>query len=192
MCFLRRGIPPLKSWWTSHRTTSQTSPDTFITSSTSRQSQTPAMVLCYVRSMELSVVFVLLLAFLLAEGRRDFLPTPRIQYSREFLLEWGNHPDFNPPSDLPTSMLDSFDPNQGQKTFSNEPHKRVRKRGRRGGVRERMKRQSLSRIPLPSIILQFFSIVYTHFLRACLILSELYTQIKKHTQRAKPLNSPAK
>jgi len=41
--------------------------------------------------------------------------------------------------------------------------------------------------------LQFFSIVYTHFLKACLIFSVLYTQIqKKHTQWAKPLNSPAK
>ncbi len=103
--------------------------------------------------MDLSVVFVLSLAFLLIEGRRDFPPTPRIQYSREFLLKWSNHPDLSPLSDLPTSVLDSFVPNQGQKTFSNEPHKRVRKRGKRGGVRERMKRQSLSRIPLPSIIL---------------------------------------
>ena len=32
-----------------------------------------------------------------------------------------------------------------------------------------------------NVLLQFFSIVYTHFLKACLILSELYTQIKKHT-----------
>ena len=31
------------------------------------------------------------------------------------------------------------------------------------------------------VSLQFFSIVYTHFLKACLMLSELYTQIKKHT-----------
>ena len=30
-------------------------------------------------------------------------------------------------------------------------------------------------------VIQFFLIVYTHFLKACLILSELYTQIKKHT-----------
>ncbi len=30
-------------------------------------------------------------------------------------------------------------------------------------------------------LLQFFSIVYTHFLKACLIFSELYTQIQKNT-----------
>ncbi len=31
------------------------------------------------------------------------------------------------------------------------------------------------------LLLQFFSIVYTHFLKACLIFSELYTQIQKNT-----------
>lgn len=52
-----------------------------------------------------------------------------------------------------TSVSDLFDFNQGQKIFSSEPHRTVRKRGRRGGVRERVKRQPLSRTPLCSIIL---------------------------------------
>lgn len=81
-------------------------------------------------------MFVLSLVFLLIEGRRDFPPTPRIQCSMEFLLNWSNYLDLNPPSDLPTSVLDSFVPNQGQETFSNEPDKRMRKKGKRGGVRE--------------------------------------------------------
>ena len=38
-----------------------------------------------------------------------------------------------------------------------------------------------SSISMISGILQFFSIVYTHFLKACLIFSELYTQMQKNT-----------
>lgn len=81
----------------------------------------------------------------LAEGWNVAPGTNRIQYTREFLL--GLRPAGN-------EVLRDF-PNLVGVDYSETGYnyKGPRKRGRRGGLRERVKRQSLSRIPLPSIIL---------------------------------------
>ncbi len=103
--------------------------------------------------MDSFTLFLVLAVFHLAWSPGYTLQSPshptRIQYSRELLLRWNV---LDPPGDLtvpnPVDLLGSSGcqkPPEGQ-------HCKTRKRGRRGGVRLR-KKQPLSRIPLPSIIL---------------------------------------
>lgn len=103
--------------------------------------------------MHVLALILLLLGFHLACSLEHTLVShnqpARIQYTRELLLHWSTQGE--PPADLvrpnPAVLLHPNDQNS-----SGGPRRRSRKRGRRGGIRLR-KRQHLSRIPLPSIIL---------------------------------------
>lgn len=95
------------------------------------------------------------MAFWLAWSLGDSSPlsATRIQYSREFLLSW-NHVTNLPPNSPSTWDLSSIQPAGKQHRGSGSAGSTwTRKRGRRGGVRLRVKKQSLSRTPLPTIIL---------------------------------------
>lgn len=76
----------------------------------------------------------------------------KIQYSRDYLLIFEKPVIGGPPADLVLPDLEEFVGHKKGDHFRAQKRK-PRKRGRRGGVRERMRRQHLSRIPLPSIIL---------------------------------------
>lgn len=77
-----------------------------------------------------------------------------LQYTREFLLflRSSDAGIVDPPAALPPEIirLAATPPAENQ---SWAPRTGVRKRGRCGGVRQRLKRQGHRRIPLPSIIL---------------------------------------
>ncbi len=73
----------------------------------------------------------------------------RLQYGRELLLQWNTH---DPPADLEPINFDGLLVPVFRGIPGGRSHK-IRKRGRRGGARLKLKKQSLSRIPLPSIML---------------------------------------
>lgn len=76
-----------------------------------------------------------------------------LQYSREFLLSLQNTTmgTIDPAAVLPEEMVRS----KSSIGWSYKEHQPsgLRKRGRRGGVRQRLKREGLRRIPLPTITL---------------------------------------
>ncbi|KAK7893494.1 hypothetical protein WMY93_022646 [Mugilogobius chulae] len=74
----------------------------------------------------------------------------RVQYSREFLLRWKSFSVSNSPDGLFLPGVETSD--FLKKDYSAGPRK-PRKRGKRGGARQRLRRQSLNRIPLPSMML---------------------------------------
>lgn len=84
-------------------------------------------------------------------------PNPtHIRYSRDFLLKWSNFQVNNPPLDLIFPDLNCFpDQSRGKRKgeFTGALPRKNRKRGKRGGVLQRLRKQSFSRIPLPSMIL---------------------------------------
>lgn len=104
--------------------------------------------------MEWTALFLLWTALHFVETLNE-LPNPtHIRYSRDFLLNWSNFRVNNPPSDLIFPNLSCFaDKLRGKGEFTDEPPRKTRKRGKRGGVLHRLRKQSLSRFPLPSIIL---------------------------------------
>lgn len=77
----------------------------------------------------------------------------RILYSRDTLLKFDLQANSSPPPDLTIPNTADIKWKYGKNgTPTNAPCRGTRKRGRRGGLRERARR-SLSRVPLPSIIL---------------------------------------
>lgn len=83
--------------------------------------------------------------------------TGRIQFSRGFLLNLRDQQQSHTRMDLSTvdqsiAELLRYQENFNKPTWHDKKYK-VRKRGRRGGVRQRLKRLSLRRIPLPSMLL---------------------------------------
>lgn len=104
--------------------------------------------------MELMAQLFLWLAFYLADSLGVLSNDPPvIRYSRDFLLQW-NIPQINKPPDLALPDLNCYkDLWCGESKATVDCPSRPRKRGKRGGVRVRLRKQSLSRIPLPSIIL---------------------------------------
>lgn len=69
------------------------------------------------------------------------------------MLQW-NIPQINKPPDLVLPDLNCYkDLRCGESEATGDCPRRPRKRGKWGGVCVRLKKQSLSRIPLPSIIL---------------------------------------
>lgn len=83
--------------------------------------------------------------------------TGRIQYSRGFLLNLRDQQQPHTRLDLIAedhSIAEIFSQHENfNKTAWREKRHKVRKRGRRGGVRQRLKRLTLRRIPLPSMLL---------------------------------------
>ncbi|KAK0154804.1 hypothetical protein N1851_002890 [Merluccius polli] len=78
---------------------------------------------------------------------------PRILYSRDYLLKFDQPANSRPPPDLIFPNIADTKWQYGTSGSStNAQRRRTRKRGRRGGLRERARRP-LSRVPLPSIIL---------------------------------------
>ncbi|KAK0150901.1 hypothetical protein N1851_007984 [Merluccius polli] len=78
---------------------------------------------------------------------------PRILYSRDYLLKFDQPANSRPPPDLIFPNIADTKWQYGTSGSStNARRRRTRKRGRRGGLRERARRP-LSRVPLPSIIL---------------------------------------
>lgn len=76
----------------------------------------------------------------------------RILYSRDHLLKFDQPANSRPPLDLTFPNIADIKWQYGKNGSSiNAPRRRTRKRGRRGGLRERARRP-LSRVPLPSII----------------------------------------
>lgn len=76
-----------------------------------------------------------------------------LQYGREFLLPLQNSGAgiVDPLAVFPTEII-LTDPSVENRSWTSRPTG-VRKRGRRGGVRQRLKRQGHRRIPLPTVIL---------------------------------------
>lgn len=98
---------------------------------------------------------ILMLAVLASACHLGLLRAPEpntIQYSRDYLLKFGNSVISRPPSDLVCPDLKEL-VGHGIGDHFRAPQRKPRKWGRRGGVWERMRRLPLSRIPLPSIIL---------------------------------------
>ncbi len=109
--------------------------------------------------MELSFLIVAWTLFVVAQSLVEpcHPHTGRIQYSRGFLLNLKNQQQPHTRSDLSTgdhSLAEIFRQHENfNKTTWGEKRYKVRKRGRRGGVRQRLKRLTLRRIPLPSMLL---------------------------------------
>lgn len=98
---------------------------------------------------------ILLLAVLASTRHLGLLTSPEpntIKYSRDYLLKFENPAISGPPADLVFPELEEI-VGHGDGDYYRGPQRKPRKRGRRGRVRERMRRQHLSRMPLPSIIL---------------------------------------
>lgn len=96
---------------------------------------------------------LLLSASYLVQGWDGEPPISKIQYTRDFLLGFNNPTNISPPSDLVFPNLEEFDRGSGKRGHAGAPLRKVRKRGRRGGIQVRARRQPLARIALPSIIL---------------------------------------
>lgn len=111
-------------------------------------------------TMDLAVIYFLVAS---VSAWRLLLTAPapnRItQLSRDYLLSFNNHVNCGPPADLAFPDLKEFAIGIGKSDFRAPLHKR----GRRGGVRERMRRQHLSHIPLPSMILSNAETRQTNF-----------------------------
>ena len=83
---------------------------------------------------------------------REFDQPHGLKYSREFLLQCRitNVAALEPGIVIPPAIRKYFGENANS---TRNKTVRLRKLGRRGGVRQRLRRQQLRRIPLPSIIL---------------------------------------
>lgn len=81
------------------------------------------------------------------------LDSARIQYSREFLLQCYKPNSGKQVADHVFPAPGSFSPFKQKKNRSgrNGSTVKTRKRGRKGGVRQRLKKISLLKIPLPTI-----------------------------------------
>lgn len=102
-------------------------------------------------SLNMTGLFLLLMVFCHLMSVLCELHEPlSLRYSREFLLLLRNSGEgvVDPLTAFPADIVrsDSTSPNHGGVT-------KLRKRGRRGGVRQRLKRQGHRRIPLPTIML---------------------------------------
>lgn len=98
---------------------------------------------------------ILLLAVLAPAWHLGLLTAPEpstIKYSRDYLLKFENPAISGPPVDLVFPDLEEI-VGHGDGDYYRGPQRKPRKQGRRGGVRQCMRQQHLSRIPLPSIIL---------------------------------------
>jgi len=103
--------------------------------------------------MEWLALALLLSAFYLVQGLDGDPLTSKIQYTRDFLLGFNNPTNTRPPSDLVFPNLEELAQGSRKGVHTGAPLRKVRKRGRRGGIRVRSRRQPLARIALPSIIL---------------------------------------
>lgn len=104
--------------------------------------------------MELMALLFLWMAFAFADSLGALSNPPTIiRYSREFLLQW-NISQVNKPSDLVLPNFNCYKDLQcGGSNPTGDYPRRPRKHGKQGGVHVKLRKQSLSRIPLPSIIL---------------------------------------
>ena len=103
--------------------------------------------------MELTVFFLLWTVIHLAEALNGFTKPERITYSKDFLLQWSNFQDLRGVH-LVVPDLNSFaDQTSGKGDSTGAFPRKIRKRGKRAGLRLRLRKQPLSRTPLPSIIL---------------------------------------
>lgn len=82
------------------------------------------------------------------------LQSPRIQYTRDQLLQW-NMPNIITGLQLDLQYPDCIYRKEYIKsaTRDNSSKAKKRKRGKRGGVRQWLRKQQLTRIPLPSFVL---------------------------------------
>lgn len=105
--------------------------------------------------MERTVLFLLLTVFHFHfDATWNEFPKPKyLQYSRDFLLQWGHFQDLRPPPDLIIPDLNSLVDQTSGKRESMGGIRRSKKRGKRAGVCQRLRKQPISRISLPSIIL---------------------------------------
>ncbi len=104
------------------------------------------------RSVGCTLLVVLWEIFHLAEAWCGTFQS-RILYSLDYLLKFDQPENSRLPLDLTFPNLADIKWQCGRNGSStNAPRRRSRKRGRRGGLRERARRP-LSRVPLPSIIL---------------------------------------
>ncbi|XP_073692681.1 zona pellucida sperm-binding protein 4-like [Garra rufa] len=76
----------------------------------------------------------------------------RIQYDREFLLQWHRPYNIRHPVDLRSSHGNGVRDNGLYVRRDHNPQK-IRKRGKKGGVRVKLRRSRLNRTPLPSIVM---------------------------------------
>lgn len=105
----------------------------------------------------MDVLFIVLLwAIFLLFACLDASPVnqpARIQYGREFLLQWRRPYNVRYPVDQCPPHGNGVHNNTGPSTAQDRYPRKMRKRGKKGGVRVRLRKLRLNRIPLPSIVM---------------------------------------